>query len=415
MALGADFRRLWIAYGTSEAGTAVAYGALPLVAIVIMKVPEYQVSLMSAYAGVAAAVLAIPAGPWIEFHRKRPTMIAADLTRFATLVTVPVAAYLHLLSYAQLCVVAVVQTLGALVFASASGSHLKALVGADDRPTATGRFEATFWTVNSAGPPLGGVITSAVGAPVTVCVDAVSYLVSALGVRGLRTPEPPPPVRPAGEERRRLAEIADGWRYIARHRGMRALFVNSQIFGAPIMAATPLLNVLMLRDLHFSAWQFGLAWGVPCAGGVLGALALKPLSRRLGRHRVLLVSGVFRALWLSLLAFMPAGSRGLVVIIVCNSLVLFGAGVFNPAFATYRMAATEDGYLSRVIACWGISSRTTQPICIALGGALAAVTGLRFAILICGLLVLSSAVALPWRTEQAAVNPDLSRSPAGAR
>jgi MFS family permease len=400
VALGSDFRRLWSAYAISEFGSALSFGAIPLVAVLILKVSEFQVSLLAALAGLAAAALALPAGPWIEFRTKRPVMIGADLARFAALLSVPLAMAAGRLSYAQLCLVAVVQSAGVIVFNAAGGTHLKALVGPDDRAAANGRFEATFWTAMSAGPPLGGALTSWLGVWTTIGIDAVSFLFSALGVRRLRRPEPPPPARPGGGDRgggRRLGEIADGWRYLARHRGLRALFVNSQVFGGAMMAASPLLTVLMLRELRFPAWQYGLAWGVPCLGGVLGALALKPLTSRYGRRRVLLVSGVGRALWLCVLAVIPAGVVGLVLVVVVELFALFGSGVFNPAFATYRMTATDDAYLSRVIACWSISSRTAQPVAILLGGALAAATSVRIALLVCGLVVFASAFLLPWR------------------
>jgi MFS family permease len=412
VALGADFKKLWIAYATSEAGSAVGSGALPLVAVLVLHVAPFQVSLLAALAGVTAALIGLPAGPFIEFHRKRPAMIAADLVRCLALASVPVAIALHVLTYPQLCVVAIGQTAGAIVFNAASGSHLKALVAPQDRAAANGRFEATFWTVYSVGPPLGGAITSGLGIPVTLTIDAASFLGSAYGVRKLRSPEPAPPARPPGSSAR-WAEIADGWRYIARHRGLRALFVNSQVFGAGLMATTPLLAVLLLRDLRFPAWQYGLALGLPCVGGILGALALKPLVARFGSRRVLLASGVGRALWTCLFALVPAGVAGLLLVIAAETLALGGSGVFNPAFATYRMEATEDGYLSRVIACWSISSRTSQPIGIVLGGALAAAFNVRVALLICGTIVAASGLLLPWRGNDRIAAPFAPRSDAG--
>ncbi|MGX6607216.1 MFS transporter [Micromonosporaceae bacterium Da 78-11] len=408
MALGSDFRRLWAAYATSEAGTAVGFGMLPLVAILVLKVPSFQVSLLAALPGLAAAAIAVPAGPWIEFRRKRPVMIGADLARAAALLSLPLALAAGLLSYPQLCLVAIVQTTGAIVFNAASGAHLKALVGPADRAAANGRLEATFWTANSAGPPLGGALTSVFGVSWTILADAVSFLSSALGVHRLRSPEPPPPQRAATS--RRLAEIAEGWRYLVAHRGLRALFANSQVFNGAMMAASPLLAVLMLQDLHFAPWQYGLAWGVPCVGGVLGALAMRPLARRYGDRRVLLVSGVGRALWLCLLAVVPAGVPGLLLVMAVELLALFGSGVFNPAFATYRMTATPDGVLARVIACWSISSRTVQPVAILLGGALASVAGVRAALLVCGLVVLSSAALLPWREQAGAPRVSVDRA-----
>lgn len=61
------------------------------------------------------------------------------------------------------------------------------------------------------------------------------------------------------------------------------------------------------------------------------------------------------------------------------------------------MTVVEDGYLSRVIACGQITSRVTQPVCILLGGLLAAATSVRTAVLVCGLIVAASSVLLPWR------------------
>jgi hypothetical protein len=55
-----------------------------------------------------------------------------------------------------------------------------------------------------------------------------------------------------------------------------------------------------------------------------------------------------------------------------------------------------------VIAGWSVSSRVVQPIGILLGGALAAATNVRIALLVCGLGVLASGALLPWRQVSAA-------------
>jgi MFS family permease len=347
----------------------------------------------------------VPAGPWIVFRRKRPVMIAADLARFAALVSVPVAASAGALTYAQLCVVAVIQATGGIVFMAASGAHLKALVPASARAAANARFEATFWTVNTTGPPLGGALISAVGATASLAVDAVTFLLSAVGVRSLRVPEPPPPARVPAPSR--WAGFTAGWQYILRHRELRALYLNSLLFGAGIMASAPLLAVLMLRELSFPPWQYGLALGLPCAGGVLGAVWVRRVLRRRGQRFALLAFGVGRSLWTLLLPFTPAGLPGLAVVITSSSLLLVSAGGFNPVFTTYRMEAVEDAYLSRVIAAWSISTRTAQPIGIAVGGALAALTSTRTAMAVVALLVTASIALLPWCMTESANTAEL--------
>ena len=51
----------------------------------------------------------MPLGPWMEFRRKRPVMIAMDLTRFAAMMSIPAAFALGWLSFAQLLVVSVIR------------------------------------------------------------------------------------------------------------------------------------------------------------------------------------------------------------------------------------------------------------------------------------------------------------------
>lgn len=75
-----DSRRFWTAYTVSALGSGVGAGALPLVAIMMLGASDWQVSLLAALAGLAGVAVAVPLGPWIEFHRKRPVMIGAAFT-----------------------------------------------------------------------------------------------------------------------------------------------------------------------------------------------------------------------------------------------------------------------------------------------------------------------------------------------
>lgn len=198
---------------------------------------------------------------------------------------------------------------------------MKALVPAAGWGEANSRFESTSWTTLSVGPPIGGALVSLVGAPLTLLIDGVSYLLSAIGVRRIREPEAEP-VR-----RQSKRDLTAGWRYIWRERGLRSLFWNSQLFGGPVMMVSPLLPVLMLRDLHMRPWQYGLVAGLPCLGGVLGVWLAPRLTRRLGLHRMLLVFGVLRTPWLLLLPLATPGVDGFVLLIVAETLLLVSAFV----------------------------------------------------------------------------------------
>ncbi len=101
------------------------------------------------------AAVAVPLGPWMEFRRKRPLMIAMDLTRFAALMSVPAAFALGWLNFPQLLVVSVLVAAAGIAFKTASGAYLKTLVQPEDLVVTNGRFESTLWTATALGPPLG--------------------------------------------------------------------------------------------------------------------------------------------------------------------------------------------------------------------------------------------------------------------
>lgn len=406
--LGQDFRRLWGAYAVSAAGSAVGMGALPLIALFVLDSSAFQVSVLAALSAVASAVIALPLGVRIEHQYKRPVMITADLARCVLLASIPVAMAFDGLTFTQLCVVGVLQTAASVAFDAASGAHLKALVVPEHRLRANSLFETTNWVSVSVGPPVGGLLIRALGAASTMVVDALSFLGSALGIRRIRQPESVPPARAATAHLGR--DIAAGWRCLLRYPGLRPLFFNALLFGGSVMMASPLMAVLMLDDLGLAPWQYGLALGMPCLGGVLGSRLTPSLTRRFGQRRVLLLSGVARTLWMVLLPLTPSGALGLFAIVAADFGLLFSAGVFNPSFTTYRMAATPDAFMSRVGTSWSVGAKTCQAAFMVAGGLIAATAGVRGALLIAGLLCMASALLLPWR--EARTSADLLLAPA---
>src|SRR6185369_3768553 len=155
---------------------------------------------------------------WVEFRRKRPVMVAMDLSRFAVMATIPVAFAVGRLSFAQLLVVSAAVAAAKIAFNAASGAYLKALVQPQDLLVANARFEPTNWSSIAIGPPLGGAAIGLFGPVTTVIVDAVSYLLSALGITAIGGHEDRP--RRTDQRRMRAGELLDGWRHILAHPGL---------------------------------------------------------------------------------------------------------------------------------------------------------------------------------------------------
>ncbi|WP_433565929.1 MFS transporter [Nocardia sp. CA-151230] len=386
--LGRGFGWLWTAFAVSTAGSWLAFDAFPLIAVLVLHAGPGQVSLLAAAGLAMGAVVAIPLGPWMEFRRKRPVMIATDVARFAVVLSVPLAFAAGVLSFAQLVVVSVIVAASDIAFRAASGAYLKTLLPKEDLLLANGRFESTMWTASVLGPPLGGSAIGIFGPVVTVAANAVSFLLSALGIRAIGGGEPQP--APSGNGGFRMGDLVEGWRYILTHRALRPLFVNTILVNGLIMATQPLLAVVMLRDLGFAPWQYGLAFGIPCLGGLIGSRLATPLVGRFGQRRVLVAAGMLRACWVPALACIGPGLAGLLVVIVVEFGLITCCGVFNPVYATFRLERAAPDRTTRMLSAWSITSNMNTAAMTALWGLLAAVTGPRTAIAVAGLLMLAT-------------------------
>jgi len=407
--LGRQFGWLWAAFAVSTFGTYFAFDALALIAIIVLHSGPTEVSALAAAGRVVGAAVAVPLGPWVEFRRKRPVMVVMDLTRFAAVMSIPAAFALGWLSFAQLLIVSVIVAAADIVFRAASGAYLKAIVRPEDLLIANGRFESTTWTAIALGPPLGGAAISMFGPVATVVADAVSYLLSALGISAIRGTEP----RAARTDplRLRVGDLLEGWRYILRHRTLRALFFNTTLVNGLIMATSPLIAVLMLGQLGFKPWQYGLAFGVPCIGGLIGSRLARPLVARFDQHKVMLTAGALRACWSIGLAFIHPGIAGIVLVIGVQFGLVTCVGVFNPVLATYRLGQTETDRIARTLSAWSITSNVTIAALTALWGLLASITGPRTAIAIAGALLLATPLLLPRRDHAQQHELDLAPSP----
>ncbi|MFI6401756.1 MFS transporter [Streptomyces sp. NPDC050548] len=407
--LGRQFGWLWAAFAVSSYGTGLGFGAFSVLAILVLHSGPTQVAVLAASGRAAGSLIAVPLGPWVEFRRKRPVMIAMDLTRFAALLSIPVAYALDGLTFTQLLLVSITVATANIAFNAASGAYLKSLIAPENLLVANARFESTTWTSTMLGPPLGGAAISLLGPVTTVMADATSYLLSALGIRAIGGTEPHP--APHNASRLRAGDLLNGWRYILAHPTLRPLLLNAMTVNALIMASEPLLAVLLLGHLGFTPWQYALVLAASSgAGGFVGSRLARPLAARFGQHRVLLTAGALRACWPIGLAFVRPGVPGMLLVTALQLGMVTCIGVFNPLLATARLTHTAPDRVARTLTAWSVSTGATIALTTAAWGWVAAATTPRTAIALAGALLLATPLLLPRREPAAEQNTDPSPS-----
>ena len=388
----ADFGRLWAGLAVSQVGSAVGMVALPVVAVVVLHASTAQVAVLAGVTSVTVALLAFPLGAAVEHRRKRPVLVAADVLRFGSLGSVPLAGSLGVLTLGQLYLVGVVNAAGQVAFQAASQAQLKALVGAERIIDANGRLESTQWLSLTVGPSVGGLLIGVLGALAGTLVDAVSFLASAVAVGRLRRPEPAPPAPPVGASRR--SEPLGGLAFAVRHPGLRWVLLSWLAFAGAVALSAPVSVVYYLRVLHFEAWQYGLLLGLPSLGGFLGARAARHLAGRYGPLHTLRMLSFLRGPWQLLIPLARPGALGLVLCLVGTFGVLLFSGAHNSTMAGYRALQTPDHLMSRVSTLWSFTTTVSQPLFILAGGILATLLSPRAALLVGAALMTGSAFLL---------------------
>ena len=179
-------------------------------------------------------------------------MIATDLGRFLALGSVPIAYAVGGLTLVQLFVVTLASGILTVFFDVAYQSYLPALVGREHLVEGNAKLTGSAQVAAVAGPSVAGGLVQAIGSSAAVAVDAGSFLISAVAVGAVRTPEPRP-VPPEGGHPRLVQGIAEGLRFVFGHALLRAIAATtatSNLFSG-IAAAVEI--VFLVRQVHASA------------------------------------------------------------------------------------------------------------------------------------------------------------------
>jgi MFS family permease len=371
-----DFRLLWCAHTVSQFGSQVTLLALPLTAILVLRVTPFEMGLLTAAGTAPYLVFALLAGVWIDrAARRRPILVVADLGRAALLATIPVAALLGLLSIAQLIAVALLAGTLGVFFTLANFSYLPGLVERDQLVEANSRVMTSYSAAQVAGPGLAGLVVQAIGAPLALASDAVSFLISALLLGQIQAVE----ARPAPERQASLwGEIATGLRLVAADPLQRAIAGSAATLN---FFGLMLLSIFLLyatQQLDLSAEQAGLVLAAGGVGGLLGAALASRAASRLGPERAIL--GAALVFPLSLVLVPLAGrppALALAILAAGEGVSGLAVAIFDVNAAALRQAATPPHLLGRTSASLTFITQSAKPLGAFLGGALGEVLGLR--------------------------------------
>jgi MFS family permease len=396
--LGRPFWLLWSASSLSNLADGLVKIALPLIAVTLTDSPGLV-------AGVTLAVtlpwllFALPAEALADRVDRRIAMVTADVARAAAVAVLAVPLVLGLESSAAiwtLYVLALLLGTAETVYDTCAQSILPQVVPRDRLPRANGRLIAAELTANEfVGPPLGGLlvaagVAAAFATPAALWAAAVGVLLLLRGSFSVPR-EKPTTLR---------ADVAEGLRYLWRHRLLRTLAAMTGLFNLATNATFAVFVLYAVGPdsaMGLTEVAYGLLFATLAAGSLIGALLADPIIRRLGRSR---------SLFLGILG--GVGTVGIAAVttiplVIATAFLIGGLtnALWNVVAVSLRQRITPDRILGRINSSYRLVAWGTRPLGAAAGGLLGELLGLRAVFAIAAALILATLIGMTQVTDTA--------------
>ena len=390
-----DFLKLWTAQAVSAFGARITREGLPLAAVMTLDAKPAELGLLAAMAMGPGMLVGLIAGGFVDRTSRRAILIGSDLFRFLILMTVPAAAWLHLLGMEQLYAVAALVGGATVLFDLADRAFLPSIVEPGDLMEGNTKLSVTQSTAEIGGPALAGVLFQVLTAPFAIAVDAVTYLISALFLGGIQAKESL--AAEPTEKQHWAADLTFGWRTVMsepRIRPLLFMFTLQMVFFAFFGS---LYVLFALKTLHLTPAALGVTIAMGGVGALLGAVLASRIVQWLGVGPAIIVCGAVAAASYVLIPLAPADPVMGMLFLMVTQLIgdAFGVAAMIPTISLQQTLIAPEA-LGRVGAIFQIVRGAGFMVGAAVGGVLASVVGVRetLAIACAGLLVAALLPAL---------------------
>ena len=376
-----DFLKLWAGQTVSLFGSQITLLALPLTAVITLQASTLDMGWLRFATTLPALLFGLIIGIWIDRLRRRRMLIFADLGRALLLGSIPLAAFLHLLSMPMLYAVSFLTGFLTLLFDVSAMSYLPSLIERKDLIEGNSKLEVSRSGALIAGPSVAGLLVQLISAPFAIVVDALSFLVSVLSLVWIHRPEP----RPVSEQQPApfWSELRVGLHFIWRQPVLRVIVASLAVFNFFSSALSSLYVIYVVRALGVTPASLGLIYGIGSIGFLLGAGLVKPITERIGIGQAILW-GAFLCDGGYLLILLAHGSSLLVIclLIAAQLVTSFGGPVTAIAQGSYRQAITPTQLQGRVNGANRFFASCLSPAGALIGGALGIALGLQWAMIV---------------------------------
>jgi MFS family permease len=386
-----EFVKFWAGETMAVMGNEFTRLVFPLVAILTLGATAFQVGLLNAALFAPVVLLSLFIGVFLDRHTRRPILIICNIGRAVLIGLVPLAAVTSMLTIEVLYVIVFLTGTLTVVFEVGTLSYLPSLVERRHLADANGRIQISFSFAGIAGPSIGGVLVGILTAPIALLVSVFAMVFAGSMLSSVRRPEPPP--QPAADQPPFFVAIKEGLRTVFASSMLRNLLFQSSTFNLVQNALIVVFLVYAVRTLGLSPQQLGFVLGSAAAAALVSALLAKRITVAVGLGRVLRLA-TYGACLSPLLLLIPrdASVTSIAILIAAHAVTVFSLVIWNINTLTVRQIVTPNRLLARMNASYRMLLFGTIPVGALIGGLLGDTLGLRQAMVVVVLMLLTPTV-----------------------
>jgi len=354
-----DLRLVTAGQGVSLIGDSINQLAVPIMAVDILGADSFGTGALGAASTLAYLFIGLQAGVWVDRSSRRAFLLAADAVRVLLLLAIPLAYFLNVLTLPLLIAIQVGLGAATVFFNVAWPAYLPRLASGPTLLKLNARMAIMGEGAGFVGPGLAGALINIFSAPFVLVVDAITFAVSYVSLRVIRTPEPPSP-----KKRNTLVhDLKEGLRELWIRPNLRLITLEAVNGNIAFSVMIGQAIIFQRIDLGFEPALIGAVASAGFLGGLFGSLSAPYLVKRVGFGRLMIIGTVLFGINEFLLpaaAFVPREFAPLF------SIANFFIGgyfllIYVVPVTTFRQQAVPDRLLGRIMSInrtltWGFGA-----------------------------------------------------------
>ena len=375
-----SFTAFCISNTISELGSGFTVTALPILVLSTTGSP-FWMGFVGLLETLPIIVVGFVAGVLIDRQDRKRLMVLANSLRGIVVFMLAVFVYLH----ASTTIIIVIASLTALIigtgqvfFGIASNAAIVHIVGIDQAGEAVATIQTTQNLAGMIGPALAGQSIGIFGLAPAFLVDAISYLLSNIGLS--RVPHAFQPTRELPTAANFRSELRAGIHFLWSNKILRSLSLSWFAINLLNAGTGVLLAYYLFHDLGRQPQAIGYVFALWSAGGAIGSGAMAYIRRRMSiRKSKIQYTGRFMIIavlvaGLSYLAMgLTSNTLGIGLLVGCSFGALLAATANSIAL---RQSITPDELLGRVMSVARVLAWGANPLGqLLIGGVLLVFSG----------------------------------------